>query len=98
MGRSAKDHNPDTPQAKAEARLAQSIRELMDDRELKPIQLAKEIGVHYDTIIKWRNGDRVPELHFMVALADNLKISLDRLIRGRTSVPAHLRVVDRKNG
>jgi len=47
--------------------------------------LAEKIGVSRQAVTKWENGETIPELPKLIALADLLHVSLDSLTgRGKT--------------
>ena len=44
--------------------------------------LAKNIGVTYNIIPNWKSKNRYPQLNYIPAMADFLKVSLERLLTG----------------
>ena len=56
------------------------LAELMNEREITPKQLANELHVTDTCIYQWRVGQRVPNIHFLVDIADILDVSLDELV------------------
>ena len=56
-----------------------NVRDIMAD-EVSVRDLATAIGVHYNTLHSWLNGDRRPPLGALPNLAYALGISMERLM------------------
>ncbi len=63
--------------------LANSIRTLRLRNQLTQAQLAKELGVQYQTISKWENGVTLPDTAMLPRIADLFQVSIDELFGRR---------------
>lgn len=50
-------------------------------------QFAEELAVSRQAVSKWENGDSVPDIHMLTAIADGYNITLDQLIRNEYDLP-----------
>lgn len=48
-------------------------------------QLAEKVGVSRQAIAKWENGDALPDIDNLVALADIYEVTIDSLVRNVAS-------------
>ncbi len=48
-------------------------------------QLAEQVGVSRQAIAKWENGDALPDIDNLVALADIYGVTIDSLVRNVAS-------------
>ena len=62
--------------------LSQILLELRKEKGITQIQLGKEIGVTNKTISKWEKGVFLPDITYLVSIADYYGISVDELLRG----------------
>ena len=78
------------PKSTAEKRAAElfgsNLSALMRDRDISMKELAAILNVHYDTVRKWREGDREPTLYNLRRLANEFRVSIDRLVLGPKDV------------
>lgn len=44
-------------------------------------QIAEKIGVTRQTVAKWENGDAMPDIENIIALADVYEVTVDSLVR-----------------
>lgn len=63
--------------------MANSIRALRLEHHMTQAQLAKELGVQYQTVSKWETGVGVPDTAMLPRIADFFDIPLDRLFGRR---------------
>lgn len=62
--------------------LSETLVELRKSRKLTQQELGNELGVTNKTISKWENGVFLPDITYLVAIADFYSISVDELLRG----------------
>lgn len=55
------------------------LTELLSERGINTLRLAKEIGVPKSLVYEWRNGQREPSVANMVKLADYFGVPLEYL-------------------
>ena len=55
---------------------------LMDERNLKPAQMTRELGISGSSFTDWKKGKGSPSLEIVVKFADYFNVSLDYLVRG----------------
>ena len=60
--------------------LNESIRQLRRKRSMTQEQLAEAMNVSAAAVSKWENGQSVPDIAVLTALADYFEISLDALV------------------
>lgn len=60
--------------------LSENIREIRRSRGLTQERLAEAVGVSTASVSKWENGQSVPEVGMLTALADYFEISVDALV------------------
>lgn len=65
------------------SKLSERLAELMEEHNLKPVELANAIGVTRNTITRYLAGTRMPSFPTFVQLLETLHCSADFLI-GRT--------------
>ncbi len=61
------------------------LDELMLEKGINCVKLAKEIGVTQPTITRWKNGTRSIPLNYLIKIANYFNCSLDYLV-GRSDV------------
>lgn len=59
--------------------MADRIRFLRQERHMTQVQLAKELGVQFQTVSKWETGTTVPDTAMLPRIADYFGISMDEL-------------------
>lgn len=59
--------------------LSNKIKELRKQRNISQNELAKHLGVSFQAVSKWENGQTAPDLTLIPALAYFFKISIDEL-------------------
>lgn len=64
-------------------KIAASIRALRLEHHLTQAQLAKELGVQYQTISKWETGISVPDTAMLPCIADFFDVTIDALFGRR---------------
>ena len=62
--------------------LSETLVELRKSRKMTQQELGNELGVTNKTISKWENGVFLPDITYLVAIADLYLISVDDLLRG----------------
>lgn len=55
---------------------------LMDERNLKPAQITRELGISGSSFTDWKKGKGSPSLDVVVKFADYFNVSLDYIVRG----------------
>lgn len=55
---------------------------LMDERNLKPAQITRELGISGSSFTDWKKGKGSPSLEVIVKFADYFNVSLDYIVRG----------------
>lgn len=55
---------------------------LMDERNLKPAQITRELGISGSSFTDWKKGKGSPSLDVVVKFADYFNVSLDFIVRG----------------
>lgn len=60
-------------------------------------QIAEKIGVSRQAIAKWENGDAMPDVENIIALADIFDVSIDSLVRNVAACRDTAEVVDKKH-
>lgn len=63
--------------------IANSIRALRLGRGMTQAQLAKALGVQYQTVSKWETGASTPDTAMLPLIADVLEVSIDELFGRR---------------
>lgn len=58
------------------------LLKLMDERNLKPAQITRELGISGSSFTDWKKGKGSPSLDVIVKFADYFNVSLDYLVRG----------------
>ncbi len=56
------------------------LRDLREEKGLSINNLAKELKVSHSTIIRWENGEQVPNIDYLLLIANYFKVSADYLI------------------
>ena len=64
--------------------MANRIRELREERNMRQSDLARETGIDQRTISNYETGKSAPDCYALVRLADFFNVSIDYLV-GRTS-------------
>ena len=59
------------------------LLKLMDERNLKPAQITRELGISGSSFTDWKKGKGSPSLDIILKFADYFNVSLDYLV-GRT--------------
>ncbi len=70
------------------SKLPKQLTELMAERELKPVNLAEQIGISRNTITRYLQGVRLPSFDNFVKLLEIFNCSADFLI-GLTDNPCY---------
>lgn len=60
--------------------IADNIRDLRKERDMMQEQLAEALGVSAAAVSKWERGAAVPELGYILAMADLFGVSVDALV------------------
>ena len=60
--------------------------DLIQKRQIKDYQVAKDLNLSSSRISDWRNGHRLPSVENLIKLADYFGVSTDYLL-GRTDKP-----------
>lgn len=55
---------------------------LMEERNLKPAQITRELGISGSSFTDWKKGKGSPSLEIVVKFADYFNVSLDYIVRG----------------
>ena len=55
---------------------------LMDEHNLKPAQITRELEISGSSFTDWKKGKGSPSLEVAVKFADYFKVSLDYIVRG----------------
>ena len=63
------------------------LTELLGERGINTLRLAKEIGVPKSLVYEWKNGEREPSVANMVKISDYFGVPLEYLA-GKAPVPA----------
>ena len=63
--------------------IGESIRQVREERGYSRERLARQIGVHRMTILKWEYGVSKANIESIIAIADVLRVSLDELVGRR---------------
>ena len=58
------------------------LLELMNERNLKPAQITRELNISSSSFTDWKNGKGSPSLEVIVKLADYFCVSLDYIVHG----------------
>lgn len=66
-----------------EIKLAERLKELMQEKGVNQKQLSEKIGIKQGRISKWLSGENYPSLENLWKLADYFDVSLD-ILTGRT--------------
>jgi transcriptional regulator with XRE-family HTH domain len=84
---------------KAKESVGERIATLREEKGVTQLEMAKTLGVLRQVITHWENGTRDIKSKDMIALADYLGVSCDKLLRnvdaGHLNVHAQLRLEDR---
>ncbi len=54
--------------------IGKRLAKLMADKEVGPLELAKSIKVHRNTIMDWKNNKYYPEVHNIIKLSKYFKV------------------------
>ncbi len=65
---------------KYENKFKDILKELRTERNLRQVELAKEIGVSKGVISLWENGLREPTMYSLILLAEFFNVSIDELV------------------
>lgn len=75
---------------------------LMDERNLKPAQMTRKLGISGSSFTDWKNGKANPSLDVIVKFADYFNVSLDYIVRGEDfkspSADKSLEISNKKEG
>ena len=55
------------------------IREYRESNDIKQVEIANVLNVHYSTVSGWENGNDTMPLRRIIAFANHYKLSLDYL-------------------
>lgn len=62
---------------------------LMDERNLKPAQITRELSISGSSFTDWKKGKGSPSLEVVVKFADYFNVSLDYIVRGEDFKSPH---------
>ena len=62
------------------SKFGETVKELMDERNLNGKQLGLELGVAGPTITRYIQGKHMPDMHILVLIADYFNCSTDYLL------------------
>lgn len=54
--------------------------EIMEQKEISAYRLSKDIGVSQGNISDWKHGNKTPNMHTLIKLADYFDVSIDYLV------------------
>lgn len=63
--------------------LLKRVYQLMDKQDIKPTQLAKQLGMSTSTFTDWKNSKGSPSLKAVMQFAEYFDVSLDYLVYGK---------------
>lgn len=63
--------------------LLKRVYRLMDQHDIKPTQLAKQLGLSTSTFTDWSKGKGSPSLKAVMQFAEYFDVSLDYLVYGK---------------
>lgn len=61
------------------------LKELIEGDGISIKELEKQLGVHYDTIMKWFKGKAIPSHKTLIRLSEILNVSIDYILRGENN-------------
>lgn len=64
----------------ARAEFQRRLRLVMNQRNVKPLTLARELGMSYDRVHRWLQGRCCPRADSLRLLCDRLRVSADYLL------------------
>ncbi|MBE6534682.1 MAG: helix-turn-helix transcriptional regulator [Ruminococcaceae bacterium] len=59
-----------------------SIKNKRIEKKLSQGELAKFLGVHPSTVVKWESGVAYPRVEVLIKLSDYFGCTIDELVRG----------------
>ena len=62
------------------------IAELRNINNMTQLELAEKLGVTDRAVSKWETGSGYPDISLLPQIADTFNVSIDYLLRGRTSI------------
>ena len=65
--------------------LGERIYKLRTEKNLSQGDLAERLEVSRQSVSKWENNNAVPDLEKIIALSEIFEISLDELVKGKTT-------------
>lgn len=82
-----------------QANISNSLKAYRKIRELSQEALAEKLGVTSQAVSKWECMQSIPDIETVVAIAEMLEISTDKLLLGRDPIRSEARdVLDRALG
>lgn len=63
-----------------ELHIGQKLKKFRRDKDLTQEEVAKHLGISFQSISKWERGDGYPDITMLPALANYLEITVDELI------------------
>ena len=81
--------------------IGQYIRRLRKSAGMTQKELAEKLGISFQAVSKWENGDALPDAGILLELCDLLGTTADKLLRGGSLVTGErrlLRLEDVKRG
>lgn len=63
-------------------KFGENIYDVLKQKKLKQIDIAKAIGTTEVQVSRWMNGERMPQVLTLIRIARFLGVSTDRLLRG----------------
>ena len=75
------------------------IAALRKERGLTQTALAEMLGISNRTVSKWENGDGLPDISLLPAIAQTFGITVDELLAGeRNAAASEIKVTEVANG
>ncbi len=69
--------------------LLERVYKLMEKQDIKPTQLAKQLGMSNSTFTDWNKGKGSPSLKAATQFAEYFDVSLDYLVHGKEHQSQH---------
>ena len=60
--------------------LSQNLKKLRHDKDMTQEDLAKVLGISFQSISKWERGDGYPDIELLPVIANYFEISIDTLL------------------
>ncbi|MCD8379096.1 MAG: helix-turn-helix transcriptional regulator [Lachnospiraceae bacterium] len=69
----------------------------MEEKELKPTQLAKELGLSVSTFTDWGKGKGSPSLNAVIQFSEYFGVSIDYLVYGESKKVVQMEISNRED-